>query len=123
MNETELAWLAGWIEGEGTFCVTSGVGGNSGKRYQRVCLNAVSTDLDVLEYVRSIAGGRVYGPYNNGTWPNGKPYYQWTLATAAQCEATIRQLLPLMVSARRKEQAAIALATIDAYKLLKVKGT
>lgn len=46
MNEIELAWVAGWLEGEGCFQFN-----------KSVAITAASTDLDVLQKVQSIIGG------------------------------------------------------------------
>lgn len=55
MTEIELAWLAGWLEGEGSFILQH----NHGMRYPRV--SASSTDRDVLEYILAITGvGTLY---------------------------------------------------------------
>lgn len=114
MSETELAWLAGWLEGEGTFVVTSGVSPRNGKRYPRIRINAVSTDRDVLEHVVGLAGGRINGPYPR-PGGKGKPYSVWTLSTHKQCLPLLRQLLPLMVAERRKAQVQRALSAAEAY--------
>ena len=115
MTETELSWLAGWLEGEGTFVVTSGKGPN-GKRYPRIRVNASSTDRDVLEHVQRISGGIINGPYQgSGRFPNGKPVYIWTLSTHHQCAPLLRALQPLMIAARRKIQVNKALDAIEAY--------
>lgn len=119
MTNGELRWLAGWLEGEGTFVVTYGT--TRGVRYRRVRVNGTSTDHDVLVYVKSLAGGRIYGPYKNpGPWKETKPVYQWTLSTHTQCEELLHRLLPYMVSSRRQEQVRAAIAGI---KVIKEKGT
>lgn len=113
MTKTELYWLAGWLEGEGSFVVTSGLGGN-GKRYPRIRLNGTSTDRDVLDHVVRIAGGRINGPYDS-QHKNGKQYWIWTLSTHATALPLMRKLEPLMVAERRRLQVRKAIEAAEAY--------
>jgi hypothetical protein len=114
MSETELAWLAGWLEGEGSFVVTSGKSPRNDKRYPRIRINATSTDLDVLEHVKTLAGGRINGPYKS-SHAKGRVYYVWTLSTHRQCAPLLRALQPLMVASRRKTQVNKAIEAVETY--------
>ena len=49
MTETEIAWLAGWLEGEGCFSM----GGSTPK------IHVVNTDLDVVEKASRLMNGKV----------------------------------------------------------------
>jgi hypothetical protein len=112
MTETELAWLAGWLEGEGTFVVTSGVSPSNGKRYPRVRVNVTSIDREPLEKAQAIAGGAINGPY--GSHGIGyRPVSMWTISSTAKALDFLLQIEPLMVSARRQQQVRKAILAAD----------
>lgn len=54
MTETELAWLAGILEGEGSFILSTSRWGGRKYRYARIALSM--TDRDVVERARLISG-------------------------------------------------------------------
>lgn len=103
MNDTELAWLAGWLEGEGTFhCSTDKRG------YTRLSVRGVSVDLEVIQIVQRKAGqGRIYGPYKYGT--NKQFSFQWAICGRHAAAEFMRMLRPHM-SSRRQAQIDAALA-------------
>ena len=49
MTETEIAWLAGWLEGEGCFSLTSG---------SSPTITVAVTDKDVIERAAKLVGGK-----------------------------------------------------------------
>lgn len=118
MTETELHWLAGWLEGEGSFVVTSGVSPRNGKRYPRIRINGVSTDHDVLRHVQRLAGGTVNGPYTR-TAGGGKQYWTWTLSTHKTALPLLVKLKPLMVAERRRSQVSNAIEAAQKYAATK----
>lgn len=106
MTETELAWLAGWMEGEGTF-YGAYVKTRKDYWYHRVTLRAVSTDKDTIEKAHRITGvGRIYGPYMYGT--NKQENWQWAVCKRVDAETLMHILRPHM-SSRRQVQIDEAL--------------
>ncbi len=102
MTDLELHWLAGWLEGEGTFYFQP----------QRNCLSiqAFSVDKDVIEKAARIAEGGVYfiKPrfHVAGGWDSQAG---WRLSLERKAAADlIYRLLPFMGS-RRREQMQKAL--------------
>lgn len=51
MNNEETIWLAGLLEGEGSFLFRKG---GSPK------ISCAMTDLDIIEYIQNLVGGKVY---------------------------------------------------------------
>ena len=101
MNDTELAWLAGLYEGEGS---TSKHGGLS---YH---ITIAMTDQDVLERAQQITGlGRVYGPYaKRSGW---KDIYSWVCNE--HDSYTIMRLIKPFMLARRAAQIDEAIHTYE----------
>jgi hypothetical protein len=95
-DAVEIAWLAGIFEGEGS------VGTSWPTRTNRPYVQARigMTDLDVLEHVQRVAGGRLKGPYTRN---RRKPMYHWNLNGWDEVER-LRDLIYPWLSARRREQ-------------------
>lgn len=107
MTKLELAWLAGWLEGEGTFYYHMPKSGDS----PRIAIQAFSVDLEPIEKVANLMGARIYG-----IKPRPCRGTQWTSHGGLRVElqqepaaALMRELLPLMCS-RRAKQITDALA-------------
>ena len=84
-------WLAGMLEGEGTFHVRKD-GGE---------VSIASTDFDVVCGVRTVAGmGTVMGPYAQQHW---KPKWKWSISEELDILDLCERIRPYMYS-RRKEQ-------------------
>ena len=91
MTGEELAWVAGFLEGEGFFWIQ-----RSKKGFYRLGLGVTSTDKDVLERLQHlIPGSRIQGPYKQhglGT----KPHCRWVLGMRGPAVQLLKELRPLM---------------------------
>lgn len=93
MTKSELAWVAGLLEGEGCFRL------KKGGTKRAVCITCHMTDPDVLRTLRRRVGvGHFGGPYSNG--PRGRlPRYVF-LVQGLPALKLMKQLLPWMHSRR-----------------------
>lgn len=114
-----LGWIAGLLEGEGSFGVAKR------KKDGYSCRVAISmTDPDVIQKAKDLSGfGRVYGPYpvkesNVGSGPF-KDRYLWVVQGKKAAEL-MRGVLPFM-GARRSDRILEILNGYDDY-LKKVKN-
>lgn len=90
MTEVELAYVAGWLEGEGTFLLVRG-------RYPRVV--GGSTDLDTLENLQRITG--VGSIYEQPRHPDRrKTIWYWHVVPFNDAATLMRLLEPHMMSRR-----------------------
>lgn len=114
MNSDDLAWLAGYLEGEGSFICST-------PARRRVCIAVTSTDRDVIECLtRIVPHSRQRGPFP----PSGlgkKPQYDWRLTIRPLVVDLTTQLRPLMCK-RRQEQIDALLAYTIAYPALRTRG-
>jgi hypothetical protein len=98
----DLAWAAGLYEGEGS---TLAVDVHANKRYVYLRVQIGMTDLEPLEKMRTLFGGRIYGPYLQVR--SSKPIYSWRL----QEQEGVRRFICQMyrhLSPRRREQMRVA---------------
>lgn len=90
MSPVDLGWVAGLIEGEGSFLLLHRHQGT--KWSPRISMQ--STDLDVLERLVAVTGvGRVS---KVGARPNRKPCWQWAVAVYADALWLMKEVRPLM---------------------------
>jgi hypothetical protein len=95
IDPMNLAWVAGIIEGEGSFMVKHR--GNSPTAEVSISM----TDEDVLLRVQRVTGlGRLYGPYVRG---RSKPTWYWRISRINDCILFGELMWPLM-GQRRKAQ-------------------
>ena len=108
MNREELAWAAGFFDGEG--CTYSTISEN--RVVVGVMVSQASRDL--LDRFREAVGfGKVYGPYkNNGSFSKG-PKYSWSAPGLERVQALVAMLW-FKLGAVKKQQAA---AVLTRYKL------
>lgn len=111
MNRDDLIWLAGWLEGEGTFYYI-----HSSVNSAALKIQAFSTDRDVIEKVARLLGDR----HITTIPPRECRGTQWKSNGGNRTElggepaaALMRALLPFM-GLRRTEQIKKALARWDA---------
>lgn len=86
MTPTEIAWLAGIVEGEGTILVRGRTG---------VSVKVAMTDEDVVRRLHEVTGvGLLGGPFwsNNST----KPVWRWDLHRGEDVARILLAIYPLM---------------------------
>lgn len=82
MSEAEVAWLAGLVEGEGSFHLHRG---------RRPRLQVSMTDEDVIRKAHAMVGvGSVGGPYQSEG--KRKAYWQWNVYGAEVIELLLPHL-------------------------------
>jgi hypothetical protein len=104
LADTELAWLAGFYEGEGYFFSTYG-GGKHGRNGSHPTifwrLGIAGTDPDVIERVAHITGvGNVRIEHRRGSH---KTIYRWEVTREREAFALALALYP-MLGARRRQR-------------------
>lgn len=111
INPTDLAWLAGLIEGEGSFShhVTRRI-----RQYHDLNIKVTMADEDVIRRCLAVSGlGTVRGPYQNRN-PAWKPRWIWEVTRRDDAVALMTALRPLM-SIRRQVQIDACLAIHEEY--------
>ena len=105
LSDLDLAWLAGFIEGDGWIGVTRAKtpGGRDRPR-----LKVTGTDLETIERVARYWNRRVHGYYPSRERLGRKMYYEVNLCGEAALHFLTR-IKPLM-SSRRREQIEKALS-------------
>ncbi len=101
MNREQLIWLAGWMEGEGTFQL-------AGAQKVTAHIAVSSTDRDVVERAAKILDTVVH-EYKT---PKGNPLYRVYLNSVRAVDVMI-QLYPLMGSRRREQILSVLRGTKD----------
>ena len=100
MKETDAAWLAGYIDGDGCICLS--------KRWSKSArspeLAADSCDIELLERVKALAGGYI-NKKSNRKVASHREGWHWRLHGSLQVVAVLKQLLPYLTCADKAARA------------------
>jgi hypothetical protein len=66
LTTEDLYWVAGMLEGEGSFIITNGA----------LVISMGTTDEDIAKRVAKILGAYINGPYQDKRFPNNKPVFK-----------------------------------------------
>jgi len=102
-SETDKAYLAGLIDGDGSICLNK-----EKRRYYRLNVEVSSRNKDHLEYIQ-----RIFGGYIVESMKNGAKLYVW-MCRGRQAEAVLRAIAPYLIL--KKKQAEIALEYRDMFR-------
>lgn len=97
----DLAWAAGFLEGEGSFCT------NGKKGYPVV--QAFQVEREPLDYLRSFFGGRL--THHSRSNPNAQDIWCWR-ANGTRARGIMFTLWPLMFSKRQGQIATTLVADV-----------
>lgn len=105
MDKELLAWMAGFVDGEGTITICS-----VAKNKTFVPKLAVSnTNYDSIKIFEDNFGGKVrLRKWENKKW---KPCYEWSLTSRAACKA-IEQLQPYLKIKNRQAEIVLELDVV-----------
>lgn len=107
ISGVELAWLAGWLEGEGCFTLRYG-----GRRNPIIEITVNSTDYDVAQKGQRLMGARPIGKPRIKA--HHKPIWKVRLSRKAQVLALSKALLPFM-GERRSARINELIAAAEAF--------
>lgn len=108
-SETDLAWSAGFVDGEGCIALCKHAQKIKGVEYRCFVLrlSVTNTDLRCLERLKSMFGGSINQANHKGR-EHHKPCWTW-YCTSAKAERALIALLPFLFS--KKEQAELGIAS------------
>ncbi len=111
INREELAWAAGFFDGEGYVGVVK-----AGKRHKRMALHVHQTDpRPLLRFRNALGFGILAGPYDNKNGsPNRRPHYRYYVTSFMEVQAIVA-LLWTWLSEPKKQQAKQALLDMKEY--------
>lgn len=94
MNHLEIGWVAGILEGEGSF--------HSKENFLQV--RCTMTDLDTINKLREVTGIGTFSTWHrNGKEPNRKDAYNWTVSKRNDIIHLLCSIVPLMGERRRTQ--------------------
>jgi hypothetical protein len=98
ISDTELAWLAGLLEGEGSFLMYRCHKGGREYRYPKIVVGM--TDLDVIEHAASLLGENKVYPLPPSKQGERKPAFR-AHVSGRKAADLMHQLYPLLGQRRR----------------------
>lgn len=104
LTDTDIAWLAGLLEGEGCFL------GAPPSSPNQPLITVVMTDLDVIQRVADMFGCSVVTIHTDRQNPRWKPTYKARMGGSKA--VSMMHLLRPMMGARRQAQIDKAIASV-----------
>lgn len=103
MSETERAWLAGVIDGEGSVGIYRSTDG------RRIEVQVGNTHLGFVSKIRDVVGcGSICLRHSKGTLHKGrKPLYQYTMKGSERGLKLLEQVLPYLIIKKEKAEAIL----------------
>lgn len=108
MTNEELHWLAGWLEGEGSFYFIDV--NNDNNKSPRVCVTGFSVDKDSIEKVAALMGASIY--FHKAHVRKNTDYVckgGWRAHLEGQKAVDLMTVLLPLMGKRRSEQIKAAL--------------
>lgn len=108
--ETELAWAAGFFDGEGCSCVQKRAGG----KRAGISLQISQNNTENLErFLAAVGQGGIRGPHISKT-SNSKPSWRWGCYSKSGTHAVMKQLWPYL-GIHKKKQYLLARETVKQW--------
>lgn len=101
MLETETAWLAGYIDGDGSISISR----KTGRRFGSLIIAIDSTDLEILEYVQDLVGGNIVRKKKYAD--HHRQAYTWRLLGANNIIDLCTQVAPYLKCNAKKARAEL----------------
>lgn len=100
-RQLDLAWCAGFIDGEGCFSVLMNRN-TTGNKPARVGLSVQQVAREPLDRLQGVLGGKVRGPYQHRTGIGRKPYFRYDLRWGI-LQDVIEELWPYLSKPKRMQ--------------------
>lgn len=101
LTEPDIAWFAGFFEGEGSIRLSSHNNRN-GRVYATPCIDICQVNVIPLEKARDIfPDSKIYGPYQYTS--NRQPHFKWMVQGREKVEKIYKLIAPYL-SERRVNQ-------------------
>lgn len=99
MEQTTLAWVAGYMDGDGCISMTR----RSGRKYRSLIISFASIDLELLEHLKDLFGGFII---SKPTYKNAHTQsYEWRLRGSIQILSFLNRIYPYIRCPRKKVRA------------------
>ena len=109
MTPTEAAWLAGFLDGEGSFMVTRSFRKTCAAPTYIAVVAAANTDIRLVERCKTLAGGCIVGiKSKSDRW---KDAYHWTLKGVGVGPVLV-EIIPYLVSKKRQAELLLHLRSL-----------
>lgn len=95
VDQTEAAWVAGLLEGEGCFLMRS--------RGSRIKIECQMTDEDVVRKLQRLVQGGTIHHLKSKSYEGKKPVFRWALSRRVDVVLLLREILPHMGERRTQK--------------------
>lgn len=118
MHDWEASYLAGIIDGEGSITLSK----LHTKENRRPCISIASTDIELLWYIQSLAGGKINSKRNYKPAKH-KDSFTLTIIKKEEVFSTLRFIFPFLRIEKKKLRAKWILDHYESVTILNGKYT
>ena len=118
MKNTDAAWLAGIIDGEGSMLIAEDSRRIHAPSFEAQ-VSVVNTNKQMVDYCKKIGDGCVQGPIGQNRPDMHKPAFRWCVKRK-KADVVIKAILPYLIT--KQEQAGILLHLISQTNAGACKG-
>jgi hypothetical protein len=114
VEETEKAWLSGFLEGDGWILMTT-YKYKDGRKYITPCVGFTNTDASLIKHCLGILKKLNCGVYiepTKGSFINSKQAYNLKITSFKGCKIALEAMMPYLIS-QKKAKAELTLAFIN----------
>jgi hypothetical protein len=113
-SDAEVAWLAGLLEGEGSFYMLTSRTGELRKAYRYPKIQVSMTDRDIIDRVSVLFGTKTYAKPPARKYPDRRPQWQAQISGVGAAEWMVR-LRPWLGERRRAkiDEVLIEYGTVE----------
>jgi LAGLIDADG-like domain len=108
MKDWEASYIAGIIDGEGSITLTR----MHQKEYRRPCITIASTDIELLEYIKTLAGGSIINKKNYNPQRH-KNSYCLNITKKNEVFFTLKYISPYLRVERKRQRCNWILSKYD----------
>ena len=99
LTDAEAAWVAGFIDGDGTITLSK----TSDRRWKRPDIRVDSADIELLEYLKSLVGGSIVRKKKYAD--HHRQCHTWALRSNSGAIALLRRIRPYLRGNHKRERA------------------
>lgn len=101
-NREDLAWAAGFFDGEGSTGCNWQKNHPNGNRYRYLRMQVDQVEPTTLQRLQSILGGKLTGPYSPRNI-NHSPHWHWVITSFEEVQFTVCRLWPWLSKPKRNQ--------------------
>jgi hypothetical protein len=113
--QTEIAWAAGFLDGEGCIRVVNHDAKRRRTSSHLLHVHVVQVSREPLDALRALFGGGIYRSHRTNPGRNCRPAWTWSVYGQVAASA-VKQMLPYLIVKRPQAELAVSIDWVVQYR-------